>query len=222
MKLSNIVSHRFLLYLVTIKLYILPYIKTTKDPFSVLGIPSLNPSQIFKEEMNFTPKYNQVVNIIKSIEDIPKFLQNSNLSKEEELKVISRFLLADDYMLKKFGAVFDQSGFDGVISMESISPVGNPERLIQRARSAAKIFTNNYLKQREYDAYGGELQKADSVGWQVYKILMISRKAVNDHIFLRVCLPLDEYMVALVSDFKDNCLDKVLINKFRLNMKKKG
>jgi hypothetical protein len=213
MKISSFFYDRFILILiVTITS---PLINSTKDPFSVLGIPSLNPSQIFKEEISYTPKYNQVITTIKSIEDIPKFLQTSNLQKEEGIKIISRFLLADDYMLKKFGAVFDQSGFDGVKSMESISPEGKPERLIQRARSAAKIFTNIYLKEREFDAYGGELQKIESVGWQVYKILMISRKSVNDHIFLRVCLPLDEYLVPLVSDFKGDCIEKVKLYNFR-------
>ncbi len=190
-----------------------PPAKATRDPFSVLGIPNLNPSLIFREEISLSPQTTQVTSTIKSIQDIPNFLQNNNLSKEEGIKIISKFLLADDFMLKKFGAVFDQSNFDGVMSMESISPVGSPERPIQRARSAAKIFSSLYMKDREYEAYGGELQRTVPVqGWQVYKILLISRKAVSDHIFLRVCLPIDDFLVPLVTEFKSDCLDKVKNN----------
>jgi hypothetical protein len=144
---------------------------SSQDPFALLGIPSLNPSQIFKDELSFNYKSefenNQFksekihpqnsVQPLKSIEDLPKFLQTANLNAEEGAKIISKFLISDDYLLKKYGAVFDQTGFDGIINLgEQIYPLGRNERTIQRARSAAKIYFKNNFKAEDYDAYGAE------------------------------------------------------------------
>lgn len=188
------------------------------DPFSMLGIPSLNPSQIFNyelpEKFSRNKPLQQSVAPLKSIEDLPRFLQQSKLSLEEGIQIISKFLIADDYMLKKFGAVFDQSGFDGLMNLEMVLPKGNKGRDSQRAKSAAKLFYKNFINDSNFDAYGAEKIEITNLpqGWQVYKILLI-RKGVenveNQHIFLKVCLPLDEMLVPLVTKFNLDCLDKV-------------
>ena len=188
------------------------------DPFSMLGIPSLNPSQIFNyelpEKFSRNKPIHQSVAPLKSIDDLPRFLQQSKLSLEEGIQIISKFLIADDYMLKKFGAVFDQSGFDGLMNLEMVLPKGNKGRDSQRAKSAAKLFYKNFINDSNFDAYGAEKLEITNLpqGWQVYKILLI-RKGVenveNQHIFLRVCLPLDEMLVPLVTNFNLDCLDKV-------------
>lgn len=120
---------------------------TCQNPFTLLGIPTLNPSQIFREESEYSnSKQSQnsfttsKTSSIKSLNDLPAFLQKLNLNEEEGLKVISKYLLSDDFNLKKYGVIFDQTGFDGLMSMEQIYPVGSKERLIQRARSSAKIY----------------------------------------------------------------------------------
>lgn len=128
----------------------------SQDPFAILGIPSLNPSQMFRDESLYTSRQNpsgvpankkimtptptSAFQTIKSIDDLPAFLQSSNLNEEEGMKIISKFLIADDFLLKKNGAIYDQSGFDGLMNNEAAYPQGTKERPLQRARSAAKIF----------------------------------------------------------------------------------
>jgi len=116
------------------------------DPFRSLGIPDLNPKQIL-EELDSSPSQitkNEEVPRLRSIEDLPKFLKNTKINEEEAIQVLTRFLIQDDLTLKKYGVVYDQSGFDGIQANEKISPVGTEERLIQRARSAANIWVDYF------------------------------------------------------------------------------
>lgn len=124
------------------------------DPFKSLGIPDLNPKQLLEEmDSSHKKKNNDDIPRLKSIEDLPNFLKNSKINEEDAIKVLSRFLIQDDITLKKYGVVYDQTGFDGIPNSEKISPIGTEERLLQRSRSAAKIWvidkhkcTNNKIK----------------------------------------------------------------------------
>jgi hypothetical protein len=114
-----------------------------KDPFKSLGIPDLNPNELLNEiegtenkEKNKKEKPLQ----LKTIEDLPNFLKNSKMSEEDGIKVLTRFLIQDDLTLKKYGVVYDQTGFDGITSGERIAPIGSEERLVQRARSSSNIW----------------------------------------------------------------------------------
>jgi len=193
------------------------FINCAQDPFALLGIPSLNPSLIFNDGFSITQpntsKESSTIQTIHTIEDLPQFLQKSNLKPEDNLKVISKFLISDDYLLKKFGAVFDQTGFDGIVDLgEQIYPIGRNERIIQRARSAAKIFFKNNFKSEsdEFEAYGAEkILENISLGWEQYKVLLVGRSSVDQHLFLKVCVPLDEMLTAIVSEFNGLCVDKV-------------
>jgi hypothetical protein len=116
-----------------------------KDPFRSLGIPDLNPKQLLneiEEESKKKEKPESKLPQLKTIEDLPNFLKNSNLNEDDGIKILTRFLIQDDFTLKKYGVVYDQSGFDGITSGEHIAPIGTEERLIQRARSAANIWVN--------------------------------------------------------------------------------
>ena len=77
---------------------------------------------------------------LRSIEDVPAFLKNGNMDEDEGVKILTRFLIQDDFQLKKYGVVYDQSGFDGLTSGELIAPIGTEERVQQIARSAANIW----------------------------------------------------------------------------------
>ena len=116
-----------------------------KDPFKSLGIPDLNPKALLEELEVETAKKDpkkdpKGLPQLKTIDDLPNFLKNSNLNEEEGIKTLTRFLIQDDFTLKKYGVVYDQSGFDGITSGERIAPIGTEERLMQRARSAANIW----------------------------------------------------------------------------------
>lgn len=114
-----------------------------KDPFRSLGIPDINPKDLLEEvEKEVVKKQESTKNLpkLKSIDDLPTFLKNNNMNEEDAVKMLTRFLIQDDITLKKYGAIFDQTGFDGLPPEERIAPLGTEERLQQRARSAATIW----------------------------------------------------------------------------------
>jgi hypothetical protein len=212
-----------------IKIFVFTFLihlaSASNDPFSMLGIPSLNPSQIFNYESSqkfSKSKPIKVVAPLKNMDDLPRFLQQSKLSLEEGIQIISKFLISDDFILKKFGAVFDQTGFDGLMNLEMVLPKGNKGRDAQRAKSAAKLFYKNSINDSNFDAYGAEKIEIGNLpqGWEVYKILLIRKGVENQHIFLKVCLPLDEMLVPLVTNFNLDCIDKV--RNFRIFIKNKS
>jgi len=118
----------------------------TEDPFSALGIPNLNPSQIFNTNEGINQiKENNISKInsipkIKTVEDLQKFLKKGNFDEPQGLTIINKFLIADDFILRKNGAVFDLTGYDGLNSSEMAYPAGSNEKLLQRAKSAARLF----------------------------------------------------------------------------------
>ena len=67
-------------------------------------------------------------------------MKSSNLNEEEGVKVLTRFLIQDNFTLKKYGVFYDQTGFDGIGNGERTNPIGTEDRLVQRARSAANIW----------------------------------------------------------------------------------
>jgi len=115
--------------------------KVNKDPFDALGIPDINPKtmleELDKEDKSKEPEKEKVQ--LRTIDDLPNFLQKSSLNETEGIEILTRFLIQDDLTLKKYGVVYDQSGFDGIPKDEAKSPFGTEERLTQRARSAANI-----------------------------------------------------------------------------------
>jgi hypothetical protein len=121
-----------------------------------LGIPDLNPKNLLQEiegESSGSAKKGKSKGLpqLKTIDDLPNFLKSSNLNEDDGIKILTRFLIQDDFTLKKYGVVYDQSGFDGIISGERIAPIGTEERLTQRARSAANIwvkYLNLYIVQK--------------------------------------------------------------------------
>lgn len=127
-----------------------------ENPFSALGIPTLNPSEIFNpNEGKSQSNINNLKNInnipkIKTVDDLQKFLKQGNFDELQGLTIVSKFLIADDYILKRNGVVFDLTGYDALSSSEIIYPEGSKEKLLQRAKSAAKIFVNNYIFFKDY------------------------------------------------------------------------
>jgi hypothetical protein len=188
----------------------------SRDPFAVLGIEEMSPKTILQEidqqeNMKHGRKSSDNMPQLKSLEDLPKFLKSSNLNEEEGIKILTRFLIQDDFTLKKYGVVYDQSGFDGLSKDESIAPVGTEERLIQRSKSGANIWFKNKYPKLSYEAYGAENVLDEIVpNWRIFKVLMIGSK--GESTFLKVCLPLDESETALVSDKDEPCGMKVKNN----------
>lgn len=182
----------------------------SNDPFTALGIPDLSPKKVMEEieKKNDDPRQNKSIPQLKSMEDLPNFLKLSNINEEEGIKILTRFLIQDDFTLKKYGVVYDQTGFDGLGKEEMIAPIGTEERLNQRAKSSANIWFKEKYPKLSYEAYGTEPQMDEIVpNWRVFKVLMIGGK--GETTYLKVCLPLDESETALVGDKDEPCLDKV-------------
>ena len=117
-----------------------------EKPFNLLGIPNYNQNQMNNlnsqsknTENDFNINLNNTPNI-ENIQDLEKFLRRGNFDEIQGLNIISKFLIADNYLLKKNGVVFDLTGNDGLESTDIIYPVESNDRLVQRARSAAKLY----------------------------------------------------------------------------------
>ena len=178
------------------------------DPFAALGIPDLSPKKVMDELE--VKKENKGPPTLKSMEDLPNFLKNTNVNEEDGIKVLTRFLIQDDFTLKKYGVVYDQTGFDGLGRDEIKAAIGTEERLNQRAKSSANIWFKEKYPKLVYDGYGVEPQMDEIVpNWRIFKVLMIGGK--GETTYLKVCLPLDESLTALVGDKDEACGDRVII-----------
>lgn len=178
------------------------------DPFKSLGIPDLNPQRMLDEmdsKKNQNQRTNEVIHL-KSIADVPKFLKKSNITQEEAIDQISKFLLSDDSNLKSYGGVYDQTGFEG-LKKEKIAEYGTEERLIQRAKSSAYLW---YLEKfGKFSTFEKVILAFDEVinNWKVYNVLL-NIKGTNEKKVIRVCIPLDESEPAMSSDKNEPCAKK--------------
>ena len=181
------------------------------DPFAALGIPDLSPKKVMEEiEVKTGSSKSKGLPTLKTMEDLPNFLKNTNVNEDDGIKILTRFLIQDDFTLKKYGVVYDQTGFDGLGKEEMIAGIGTEERLNQRAKSSANIWFKEKYPKLTYDSYGIEQQMDEIVpNWRIFKVLMIGGK--GETTYLKVCLPLDESLTALVGDKDEPCGDRVIL-----------
>lgn len=205
------------LILIIGSLFLITSKNLNKDPFEALGIPDINPKKLMEEldKENKKSLTKETKPKLNTIEDLPSFLQKNNLTEDEGVEILTKFLIHDDISLKKIGVVYDQSGFDGINTDEEISAKGTEERLNQRARSSANLFFRNKYPKLHYEAYGAEPQYDEIVpNWRIFKVLMIGNN--GESTFLRICLPISESLTALVSEKEDLCAKNVkLVEKER-------
>jgi len=69
----------------------------------------------------------------------------------------------------------------------------------------------NTYKDENYEAMGAEDITKFNGKWRIYKVLLAGKNSYNDHIFLKVCLPLDTSLTPIVSNFNYDCMTKVII-----------
>ena len=180
------------------------------DPFAALGIPDLSPKRVM-EEIEVKTDKSKGPPQLRTMEDLPNFLKNTNVNEDDGIKVLTRFLIQDDFTLKKYGVVYDQTGFDGLGKDEMIAGIGTEERLSQRAKSSSNIWFREKYPKLTYDSYGVEPQMDEIVpNWRAFKVLMIGGK--GETTYLKVCLPLDESLTALVGDKDEPCGERVICN----------
>lgn len=133
---------KFLLIIACL-IFVSSKIQMNKDPFEALGIPDINPKNLLEElDKEEKPVNEKPRAQLRTIDDLPNFLQKSNLTEDEGIEILTRFLIQDDLTLKKYGVIYDQTGFDGIPRDEARAPLGTEERLIQRARSGANIYVS--------------------------------------------------------------------------------
>ncbi len=112
--------------------------------FSEFDLEELNPKNFLEQiEKETKPKIEETKYLqLKSIEDLPKFLQHNNLNEDEGVEILTKFLIVDDLSIKKLGAIYDQTGFDGLNQDEIKAPAGTDDRLIQRSKSSGNIYVS--------------------------------------------------------------------------------
>lgn len=194
----------------------------SKDPFAFLGIEDIDPKKILNELDNEVAPVSPLTSSIpipkssiksipklKSLDEIPKFLKDKSVTESEAMMILSKFFIHDDVTLKRYGVIYDQTGFDGLSSVELISPPGSEERLVQRAKSSANVFFKETLSKSSFDAYGAQEEKTEVIpGWRVYKVIMLGQTGENT--FVKVCLPIDEAVPALCSRSEEECGKRVV------------
>ena len=194
----------------------------SKDPFAFLGIEDIDPKKILNELDNEVASVSPLTSTIpipkssikslpklKSLDEIPKFLKDKSVTESEAMMILSKFFIHDDVTLKRYGVIYDQTGFDGLSSVELISPPGSEERLVQRAKSSANVFFKETLSKASFDAYGAQEERTEDIpGWRVYKVIMLGQSGENT--FVKVCLPIDEAVPALCSRSEEECAKRVL------------
>ena len=188
----------------------------SQDPFTMLGIPALTPDflddKFDNHNLKLRPSKSRNLRYSSDkyiLQDLPFFLEKAEKNNMNQGKTMSKFLIADDYFLKKYGAVYDETGFDGLLESERVAPIGSPIRLVQRAKSAATIwFKKNYTS--GYEAYGAEIvNDQGNPFWKVFKVLLVGKYCGADHEFVKVCIPVSEDLIPLVVNENEECMSKV-------------
>merc|ERR1712032_505187 len=156
---------------------------------------------------------------IRNIDDLQNYLKKQNLNENDGLNVVSRFLISDDYYSKQHGVIFDVTGFDGLMVDEKIQPENTIEREAQRARSAARIHFQKIYNDESYEPIGAQQLEVYNEDWKVFKVMMTSKATLSQQSILKVCLPKNEGVSAIVSDINANCTTKI---NFIDDIKNKG
>merc|ERR1712032_670456 len=156
---------------------------------------------------------------IRNIDDLQNYLKKQNLNENDGLNVVSRFLISDDYYSKQHGVIFDVTGFDGLMVDEKIQPENTIEREAQRARSAARIHFQKIYNDESYEPIGAQQLEVYNEDWKVFKVMMASKATLSQQSILKVCLPKNEGVSAIVSDINANCTTKI---NFIDDIKNKG
>jgi len=201
-----------------------------KNFYDILGIDSFNTNFFTNNDKQpnspiFSARNSVVNNIALNIEhnisrsfneidELINFLKSSKMKEEVAIKIISRFLIADNCLIHKNCCVFDRTGFDGLPRLEQIEKINQMALLEQKARSAAKIYFNINGYDNSYDAYDAKLIKSENniSGWNIFKVILLgsSSNHKDNQKFVKVCLPSDENFPALVlEDLSEKCDDKV-------------
>jgi hypothetical protein len=74
---------------------------------------------------------------IKSMRDLPNFINSGKINTDEGFKTLTNFLTKDSSKVRENGGIVDGTGHDGIT--EILAEAGTDEFLEQRARSAAAI-----------------------------------------------------------------------------------
>jgi len=149
------------------------------------------------------------------LQDLPRFLETQ--TKESQMKLLTKFLIEDEDILKDNNGVFDETGRDGIDASEDNYPIGSEENNNQKARSAATLWIKQNDKYSKYEAYGSSVNDEKIDGWIVETVLLMN--SIGDHILKKVCLSKDEGLISFVLNMEEKCQEKI---KFAEEFNEKG
>ena len=183
------------LFIIIISLYFI----SCQDPFSLLGIPALNPSTIFADDTIISK-----VNIYSKPYPINTPANPTETTRQTQT------------LLKKRGAN---------VNPEKNIPIPNNKILESKNHIRAKVSAKNFILNQaglEYTSmynkaqlypFGVEEIQVDKKSnylssWKLFKVLLVGKNTAN-HVFVRVCLPKEETKSDVCSIDPEDCFTKI-------------
>ena len=149
------------------------------------------------------------------LSDLPHFLQTQ--TKQSQMKLLTKFLIEDEEILKDNNGVYDESGRDGLDPLEDNYPYNSDDKINQRARSAAMLWVKQNPNYEKYEAYGSSANDETVDGWIVNTVLLMNSQGA--HILKKVCLSKEEGLISFVLKMDEKCKEKIKIAE---NFNEKG
>lgn len=101
------------------------------------------------------------------------------------MKMLTKFLTEDNSNLKEKGAIFDETGIDG-LEGEQLSSI-NSEKYKQKAKSAAILYSRSIGKD-DLQPYGvdNDMELENNKEWKSFVVLMMNNR--GDHELMKTCI----------------------------------
>lgn len=137
------------------------------------------------------------------------FLFSPLQPKGRGMKLLTRFLLEDNEVLKEKDGIYDETGRDGLDDSEETYTEGSEERFKQRARSVSMLWIRQNSKYRNYEPYGCKRDKEEINGWNTFNVLIMNPK--GSHFLKKVCLANEHSIISFVINVNELCISKVKV-----------
>lgn len=171
-----------------------------------LLIPLIQSINLFQLAENLQPQPH-TSNFDDQIQFLPRFHQVQ--TQNSQLKLLTKFLIDDDEILKDNNGIYDETGRDGIDPSEENFPFDSEENINQRVRSSSMLWIKQNSKFAKYEAYGSSENDEKLNGWTIKTVLLMNGH--GDHILKKVCLSQKEKLISFVLDMDEMCKEKIHI-----------
>jgi len=114
---------------------------------------------------------------------------------------------SDAHAIKYNGGIVDYTGKDGLDKNEVLSEVMSKEWFEQRSRSSAALWVKESVY-KDYTVFGSTPDTDEVLSdFKVFNVLALKG---SDNLILKVCLPVDVHIMAIVIKRDMRCRDKLI------------